>query len=578
MNPWTYVLLLPALAAMTASCVSDDDSMDAGRLAEKGRTGVSITLSLDGSAVPGHARETAARTPADGEYSPGEGFENYIQFTGDSPDVRVYIVDAGTDTVMREFEKPAAVPLGDSGNPKYYRLNMTVPSEEVETFFGSGKVKLMMLANWRDYPEAAVGKTVGALAEDAAAACMYRPFGGTLTAEDRIPMFGIRRYEGFTIDKGTYNELGTLRLLRALAKVEVTDNVLPGVARITKVELVRYNNLAAKAPYGVTDESQYVSGTWFLDYGDISIPSDAQVCTGPAEFMRADGGHSFVMYCPEFDNTSADAAPSTIRVTYDDGEVYDLEFKNYGDIPGMEKDGRFDIKRNNWYRYTLTRKLTSVNVELDVQPYASVEVTAPLGLARDDMGDLMVYMEKDDDGNLGIPEAFQVYLEKNKKSLPVDGNGALLSYEDEIGDYYAIHLGTDGTMENSEVWLKDNSGGKVISNFVYKDDNSEECSTRKVIDYRGSSEIVKNKDRDGEERLQHNKNHTTIVYDKDGVMIFKNTENTERYEVESWDSDTGLFYIISESGTKFVFIEYDNSGEPTGKVVEIDKAATESIR
>ncbi|NPD81664.1 hypothetical protein HPS57_06715 [Prevotella sp. PINT] len=568
-----YAMMLPALAVLAASCVSDEGTMAGGMPDMAGKAGISLTLSMDGSSAPARAKASLfSATPADGEYSPGEGFENYIEFAG--RDFRVYLVDADNKVVC-EFDNTMVIPIGDSETTKHYRLNMTLTQEEVENYFIGNKIKVMMLANWRNYPANAVGRTVDDIVKDEAAVFNYTPFGGTLTAGNRIPMFGIAEYSDFTITEGSYNELGIIHLLRAFAKVEVRDKAetAEDTHKIKTVELVRYTDRAAMAPYGVYDQGDYVFGSWFEDYGDISIPKDAEVNGGSAGFVKTDSKTpSFVIYCPEYDNTGMGVTPSLIRVTYEDGRTYDIEFKNYGSLPGMEKDEPFDVKRNNWYKYSLERERATVTVELDVQPYASCSMDAPLGLPRDDMGDLKVYMEKDEQGNLTLPQELIDYMRINNKELPRTANGEELVCHDEIGDYYAIHFTSDGTMENSELWLKNWAGCRVLSNFKAPDPNDQDCSTRQVIRFVGTSEYPEHRDIDGEVRLQHNANHTSIVYDRDGVMIFKNPDTKERYIVESWDSETGIFYItLEETDTKYRFQEYDKTGEPTGNIVEIDK-------
>lgn len=550
------------------SCASDYDTVVQDTSEENGLTSLCLTISTGGDAVSDDNEASVfAGTPADGEYMPGEGFENYIQFVGEQRDFRVYLVNETDDKVLRVLDNPMVRPLGANG--KQYRLDMLVTSDEVRNYLSDGSIKIMMLANWRRYPENVVGRTVSDIVKDPASVFSYTPFGGRLTVENRIPMFGIRRFDNVKVEEGGVQELGMLNMLRAFAKIEIVDKNIDNAdaPKIEKAELVRYTNSAAMAPYGVTDQNGYVFGTWTLDYGGLSVPEGATVNESAASLVRlSEEPSSYIIYCPEYKNTGEGVTPSGIRVTYSDGVTYMVEFKNYGTLPGMAKDEIFDIKRNNWYSFALKREQGMLDIEVDVQPYASCSMNAPLGVQLDEMGDMIVHKEEDpkNPGQLKLPDAFKEYLSTHNKTLPA------FEYHDELGDYYVIHLGVDGTMAGSEVWLKDNAGCRVMSDFNGKDDTPN-CSTRRVLQYSGTDTYEYYKDRNGESRLQHNEDHSSVVYDNEGVMIFKNADNTERYRVESWDSATGKFFILSESPTKYVFHEYDKTGKPTGKVVEMDR-------
>ena len=548
-------------------------------------------------------------TPADGEYDPGSGYENFIDIS--ARDFALYIFTPGDKPTLVAQATVASLVPADGGSyesSKTYtcRFRLEDPASVFDAATGLASFRLVMLANWQawplasgswaDYPMLAPGASIDDLYR-AAYSTRSCPAGGTgpeITRQTRIPLFGVQAYSGVSLaTDGLTNLNQTLHLLRAFAKIEVYDG--PETQKhIKSVTLTRSNTTFKALPSRVYDRADYVKGTHAADYVDhVSIPGDADdaataaptpVATNIPFFPYPQGNSgkgSWIIYVPEFDNTSASATPSQISLGYDDGSSFLVDFKNYGQLAGMDKDKPFDIRRNNWYIYSVNRREHELTIELDVQPYAECKMDASLGLLADDMGDLMVYKIDDPDnpGQLKLPDTFQDYLRVHNKSLPtVDGGTARLEYNHALGDYFAIHRLSDGLMENSEVWLKDRDGDRVVSNFAAKDDNSQDCNTRTVwvYDATGSSYTVDVKDIDGDRRRQHNTDHSSIIYDAEGGLMFKTYPGKKRYEVESWDADTGIFYVhFGDTDTHYVFREFRKDGNQSGTVIKVNKLTGE---
>ena len=89
-----------------------------------------------------------------------------------------------------------------------------------------------------------------------------------------------------------------------------------------------------------------------------------------------------------------------------------------------DKPGRYNIERNNIYRFTITGMTASMDCRVDVQPYASVSLSYDLGLMRDERGDLMVLPDKElypnNEGNL--PDFFLDYMKDKEWPKDKDGN------------------------------------------------------------------------------------------------------------------------------------------------------------
>lgn len=546
-------------------------------------------------------------TPSDGEYDPGSGYENFIDIS--ARDFALYIFTAGdAPALVAQAAVTGLVPAdgGSYESSKTYtcRFRLDDPAAIFDAATGRASFRLVMLANWRawplasgswaDYPMLGAGASLDDLYR-AASSTRSCPAGGTgpaITRETRIPLFGVQAYSGVDLAADGLTDLAeTLHLLRAFAKIEVYDGPETQKA-IESVTLTRSNTLFKALPSRVYDRADYVKGTHALDYVDhVSIPGDADDAATAAPtpvatdlpFFRDPQGNSgkgsWLIYVPEFDNTSAAAVPSRIRVGYGDGSNFLVDFKNYGQLTGMAKDEPFDIRRNNWYIYSINRREHNITVELDVQPYAECKMDASLGLLADDMGDLMVYMVDEVDsegkptGQLKLPDTFVAYLNEYHKSLPTDDAGNRLEYHPELGDYFAIHRLSDGTMAGSVVWLKDGDSDRVMTNFAEKDDNSQECSTRVVYVYdpTGVSYTVEYKDIDGHVRRQHNTDHSSLIYHPEFGLAFKTYPDKKIYEVESWDEDSGIFYVhFGDTDTHYVFREFNKEGKQTGTVIKVD--------
>ncbi|MDE5714109.1 MAG: hypothetical protein K2I16_10915 [Muribaculaceae bacterium] len=416
-----------------------------------------------------------------------------------------------------------------------------------------------------------------------------------------IPFYGVRRYdlgedkygvnqyidsEG-NLKKDVYVDLTkyALPLLRAMARVEVVlDNAY---ASFSSVKMTRYNSKGYCAPYSD-------AGGWQFDYKDYYQGYDYDWDTDFARVPHLVGGKNdanavelefkkvssrkenddktvtpekWVAYVPEYINVGTDDyTVITVTLANPDGETVpgtgdgDTEgtkkpptntiyfatngTKESNDIPTAatrSEAGRYNIERNNIYRFTITGMTTTLTCQVDIQPFAEQILNMEFGLMYDERGDLMVL--PDENGTL--PDYFIKYMEGRDWPTVENSNVPL---KPEKGDYYAIVLGEDGQIGSSqtEIWLKDSEGCRILSNFIEKTDDSQECSTRKVIHFFGLNESVYYKDIQGERRLHHYPNHWTIVLDNEGAMIFKDPDNKTRYRVESWDESDGCWIISKE--------------------------------
>ncbi|MDE6133997.1 MAG: hypothetical protein K2F79_00280 [Muribaculaceae bacterium] len=363
-------VLTSLLLVILASCSQSDDPVPASDTVQ---AGIYITVS---SAAP----DQPSRAVPDNEfgYNPGEGYENYIHISGD--DFRVYFFTSSNVLIAR-LENPELVPTSSTVTSKRYLLTCEVRPEELSANF-----KVVMLANWRNYPELTPGvSTIDDLVKSPQAQLSYRRHAqALLTPDERIPLFGVKEYSVESFNKYTQTVLpGELHLLRAYAKIEVYASAYDGQFPIVRADLIGHNTRAWAAPHGVYNESDYVH--WNYDQDFAAITEFESVTDEALEFCRDEAGH-YILYVPEYRNAGT-GRPAKIRIYFEDpaspeATPYFLDFKYYkADIDQNIVAGQvFDIRRNYWYRYEVIKTNADLDLTVDVLPFQEVRLDPIFGV------------------------------------------------------------------------------------------------------------------------------------------------------------------------------------------------------
>ena len=338
-----------------------------------------------------------SRAPVPGDYEAGTPLENYIDMDG--KDFRIFMFDEN-DTYVGQLDDIMIRQTSSDGTFKTYLVSGVIPAAVPREL--GGKLKVMMLANWRHtYPEPVAGRTTLAeIATDAASMQEFIYPDDTQVGTDRlIPMFGITNLlTGLKFDPGWSTDLGTIHMLRAYAQVRVCAHAesLP----ITSVRLTKANKHLFRAPVGVGAQSDYVFDSYAKDYyRKPSVPSGTASVAEPVALAEKDG--MWRIYIPEFANLADPQNPQAplaagercrIEVMFDgDVTTHYIDFKYYDDPPEYAGDAKkgdhFDILRNNIYEYTLKRLggESDVKVEVDVIPYSEVVLKPEFGFDRDNV-------------------------------------------------------------------------------------------------------------------------------------------------------------------------------------------------
>ena len=278
---------------------------------EEGKVYVTLTLSINGEEVGSRA----TWDPEQVTDEEGVGWENEID------DLQILIYDEN-DTYVGTVED-----LFASNNQYVGTLS--------GTDWQSGTYKFVVLANFT---------TNNTRLADLASITYNQN-------AEYIPMWGVLK-SNFNFAAGERTDIGSIDLLRAMAKVEVNfAESFPSDYEIGTITISPYNTQGYCLPAGYTS----VDATGELDREEAGTahsfnPLDSPSTNTSQSSIEFKGENkNYYIYLPEYDNSTK---PAKIQVTVN-GETYELEFKDYEN--GAPKEGtQYDIVRNHIYRYTIT--------------------------------------------------------------------------------------------------------------------------------------------------------------------------------------------------------------------------------
>ena len=288
---------------LLASCSRNDEVAVAE--GEEGKVYVTLTLSINGE-------EAGSRATWENYDNPdaGDKWENTID------DLQIRIYEATTNKYVGKVDD--LVPLMENK----YSGTLSKATWQANTNY-----KVMVFANCPLIDESVDISTLSYSHTD-------------INKIDYIPMWGVTTAQ-FNLTPGVSEQIGEIKLLRSMAKVEIIMNA-DGYT-IDNIAVDKSNTQGYCLPLGYNS----VAETDKLDMEGTSPASFHPYTTDTPIEKKQDG--KYYIYLPEYDN-STDAAK--IQVTVND-ETYDLEFKDYEN--GAPKDGtQYDIVRNHIYRYTIT--------------------------------------------------------------------------------------------------------------------------------------------------------------------------------------------------------------------------------
>lgn len=252
----------------------------------------------------------------------------------------------------------------------------TEPELSVEALRAK-KMKMMVVANVPDVPEATLrtaisdaGTGLGGLTYS----CVGQRGSGNDGGFPAIPMWGVCSPDLSDIAPGVTKDLGTVDLLRALAKVEVCvdhTNETLGDVKVKSVTVSRVNT----SGYGLPGKWNEIANTKALKFAEtLRVP--AGVATAESRKFDADAGGTVVFYLPECVNGTAGDGEIKMTVAYtveDDEREGTILFCPYSGGSPVHNSGRWDIVRNHHYKYEITH-VGIIRFKASVHEWDNVEM------------------------------------------------------------------------------------------------------------------------------------------------------------------------------------------------------------
>lgn len=366
----SLTLCVVALAASSCGVIYDDDpTPDApGENINNGNTATEVKLSFKLAMNEKDAPPVLASRAGDSyenwgegisgefpDWDPGDDYDNTIN----PRSLRVTLVDAATGDLAATIT--SLVAIRDKDNKNNYTFEGVVTGSDA-TLTSGENYKIVVTANAPDTETPATGFFNASIDE-----WTYSWSNTAAGPAQTIPMYGlVTKTLDFT--PGYRNELGTIHLLRAAAKVDVTlaaESQALSDYEIVSVAIDRRNAGGFTVPGGVDINT---GATESIRIGE-SFRGYATAATDGLDFYPVDenGTDKFRIYIPEWDNTTSDDTRATISVTVrprgeEDAETITFEgdrgiqFKKYTDdaYPANSPTGTFyNVIRNHYYKFDI---------------------------------------------------------------------------------------------------------------------------------------------------------------------------------------------------------------------------------
>lgn len=347
MTRWLHILFfLCGALLLPGGCITEEG----GTPADADGAQVSFVLSLTDAGASTRATWEENYTSED-----GNAYENRI----DPDDVQVILFNTSGVRVA-SVEILSYYPLND-GSADYRFIGSVTAEDGTLT---AGQYKLMVFANCG---EIADNSNLGSLS--------FAYDADNVKAESQlIPMWGVIT-PTLALEKGKQQDLGTIDLLRAMAKIEINlAEAISETHTITEATLSKYNSRGYCLPkdyaaVGNTKELEQETG----NSKDTFNPYEETPASSNLAFSYSDDNKTAWLYIPEYNN-STDAA--TISITLSDGSnttTGTLEFKDYTN--GTATGDAHDIVRNHIYRYTVNVETGGLTVHYKALPWNLVETS-----------------------------------------------------------------------------------------------------------------------------------------------------------------------------------------------------------
>ena len=323
----------------TMSC-GFDDGYD-----NEGKTDDAVRVAFRMSYANGNTR--AANEGWD-DYDPkddGTAYENAIN----TEQLQIKVCDEN-GTIIGDVENVIAINNGTDTNPEY---SITGTWENAADKLSKAK-KIMVFANCGT--SIVTPGNIQNLAFARSATTQYIPMWGVTTLTNELVV-------------GKSNNLGTIDMLRSLAKVKVklADGMKARKYSLGAMQLNNYNTSGYTLPLTYNT----AASTAAIRFGN-SLHANSSWAQSIA--MTNNDDESIMLYIPEYDNINAAAdrkATISLQLMRDGEEEgnYTLHFCNYTAEGAPDAASTYNIQRNHYYEYTVGRTDDQVKIVLNVKKW-----------------------------------------------------------------------------------------------------------------------------------------------------------------------------------------------------------------
>lgn len=282
------------------------------------------------------------------DYDPkddGTAYENAIN----TEQLQIKVCDEN-GTIIGDVENVIAINNGTDTNPDY---SITGTWENAADKLSKAK-KIMVFANCGT--SIVTPDNIQNLAFTMSATTQYIPMWGVTTLTNELVV-------------GKSNNLGTIDLLRSLAKVKVklADGMKARKYSLGAMQLNNYNTSGYTLPLTYNT----VASTAAIRFGN-SLHANSS--WAQSIVMTGDDDESIMLYIPEYDNINAatDRKATISLQLMRDGEEegnYTLHFCNYTPEGAPDAASTYNIQRNHYYEYTVGLTDDQVKIVLNVKEW-----------------------------------------------------------------------------------------------------------------------------------------------------------------------------------------------------------------
>lgn len=282
------------------------------------------------------------------DYDPkddGTVYENAIN----TEQLQIKVCDEN-GTIIGDVENVIAINNGTDTNPDY---SITGTWENAADKLSKAK-KIMVFANCGT--SIVTPGNIQNLAFARSATTQYIPMWGVTTLTNELVV-------------GKSNNLGTIDMLRSLAKVKVklADGMKSRKYSLGAMQLNNYNTSGYTLPLTYNT----AASTAAIRFGN-SLHANSS--WAQSIVMTGDGDESIMLYIPEYDNINAatDRKATISLQLMRDGEEegnYTLHFCNYTPEGAPDAASTYNIQRNHYYEYTVGRTDDQVKIVLNVKEW-----------------------------------------------------------------------------------------------------------------------------------------------------------------------------------------------------------------